>query len=226
MKKKAFSDFKTTQLNQLKKTMLYSEELGIDLKKKDDNELFKWFLASVLLGAMIQESVAKRTWHSFEKHKVLTPQSIVKAGWDYLVNPVMREGHYVRYDEKTSAQLLNNCYMLIEKYNGSLTKLIEESTSNEETEKKLMEFYGIGPVRTNIFLRELRPYYRNCNPQPLPLINQVAKKLGIRLNEFNRKSKTFSRIEAGLIRERYLINKNKNRSLKAAELKTKTAINL
>ena len=37
-------------LNELKKTRLYSEELGIDLKKGGDEECFKWFLASLLFG--------------------------------------------------------------------------------------------------------------------------------------------------------------------------------
>lgn len=192
----------TISLDKLENTKLYSEELGIQLRKANDEELFKWFLASILLGAPIQESVAKRTYHSFEKFDLFTPKKILKAGWDYLVFTVMREGRYVRFDEKTSTQLLRNCKMLLEKYRGSLKRLILSSANTAEAESKLMEFYGIGPVRTNIFLRELRPFMKNCDPEPLPSVRQLARKAGIYLDKYKRRSITFIRIEAGLIRNR------------------------
>jgi len=192
-------------LDELKKTKLYSEELGIELKKANDEELFKWFLASILLGAPIQELVAKRTYNSFKKFGLLSPQKILKAGWDYLVDPVMREGHYVRFDEKTSTQLLRNCKTLLKEYDGSLKRLILSSKNPTDAENKLMEFYGIGPVRMNIFFRELRPYMKNCNPEPLLSVKQLAKETGIDLKKYNRKSITFIRIETGLIRGRKLL---------------------
>jgi hypothetical protein len=46
-------------ISKLKKSRLYSEELGIDLGKNDEGELFKWFLASILFGARISETIAK-----------------------------------------------------------------------------------------------------------------------------------------------------------------------
>jgi len=197
--------YPTLSLHELKRTKLYSEELGIELKKRNDEELFKWFLASVLFGAPIQEAVAKSTYRSFENYGLLCPKKILKAGWDYLVFPVMREGHYARYDEKTSTLLLKNCKMLVEKYNGSLSQLIYASKNPKETESKLMEFYGVGPVRANIFLRELRPYMKNCNPEPLPFVKQIARKAGIKLDNFNRRSMVFTRVEAGLIRNRKIL---------------------
>ena len=39
------------------RTQLYSEELGIDLSAGDDREYFKWFLASVLFGGRITETI-------------------------------------------------------------------------------------------------------------------------------------------------------------------------
>ncbi len=107
-------------IESLKKERTYSEELGIELKGADDREVFKWFLASVLFGARISETIAKRTYRAFERHDLLTPERILEAGWDFLVNPVMREGGYVRYDEKTSREVLRNCEMLMEGYGGSL----------------------------------------------------------------------------------------------------------
>lgn len=190
------------EISKLKRSKLYSEELGIKLEERDDDEIFKWFLASILLGARISETIAKNTYRVFEKYNLLTPRGIIDAGWGFLVNPVMREGGYVRYDEKTSAQILRNCKFLLEKYDGSLNKLHENAKDSDELEDRLLEFYGIGPVTVNIFLRELRPYWEKANPGVLPVVRRLAEKLGIKLEDFSRKSLTFVRIEAGLIRLR------------------------
>jgi hypothetical protein len=98
----------------LKMSRLYSEELSIDLARRSDREYFKWFLASVLFGARINSTIAEHTYLSFARHRLLSPRAILRAGWDFLVNPVMREGGYVRYDEKTSREVLDNCRMLID----------------------------------------------------------------------------------------------------------------
>ncbi len=109
----------------LKRSRLYSEELGISLRRNTDTELFKWFLASILFGARISETIARHTYQTFARYRLLDPRKIVAAGWDFLVNPVMREGGYVRYDEKTARELLDNCAMLINEYRGSLRRVHE-----------------------------------------------------------------------------------------------------
>jgi hypothetical protein len=186
----------------LKRSRLYSEELGIDLAKNTDKELFKWFLASVLFGARISETIARNTYQSFARHRLLDPGRILTAGWDFLVNPVMREGGYVRYDGKTSREVLNNCEMLINEYQGSLRRLHDMARDGKDLEARLLNFYGIGPVTVNIFLRELRPYWKKSDPDPLPFVVQLAANYGIDLNRYARKSVTFTRIEAGLVRLR------------------------
>lgn len=191
-----------SKIDELKRSLLYSEELGIDLKKNSDEELFKWFLASILFGARITESIAKNTYRAFERYNLLEPQKILDAGWDFLVNPIMREGGYVRYDFKTSTKILKICETLIREYDGSLKKLHEVSRDAKDLEKRLLNFYGIGLVTMNIFLRELRPYWRKADPEPLPIVRKIDQDLDISLDEYNRKSITFSRIEAGLIRLR------------------------
>ena len=189
-------------MKKLERSKLYSEELDIHLRKKTDKELFKWFLASILFGARISETIAKNTYRTFEKFELLQPEKIIKAGWEFLVNPVMREGGYVRYDGKTSTQILRNCETLLNKYEGSLTKLHNEAKNNKELERILMSFYGIGPITTNIFLRELRPFWKKSNPEPLNIVKRLAKQYRINLNKYDRKSMAFARIEAGLIRIR------------------------
>lgn len=186
----------------LKRNQLYSEELGIVLKRARDGGHFKWFLASLLFGARICEAIAKNTYRAFERHDLLTPEMILAAGWDFLVNPIMREGGYVRYDGRKSTQILRDCEMLLHNYQGSLKKLHDTSRDNADLEARLLAFYGVGPVTVNIFLRELRPYWRKADPEPLPIAYKMAKTIGLDLDSFNRKTLTFTRIEAGLIRLR------------------------
>ena len=191
----------------LKRSPLYAEQLGIELSRNNDRELFKWFLASQLYGGRIAETIADHTYQSFKKYKLLTPQKILDAGWDYLVNPVMREGGYVRYDESKSRQLLRNCQHLLNEYKGSLCRLHDAAINKTDLEQHLLRFHGVGPVTVNIFLRELRPYWKKADPEPLPVVVQLAQGLGIRLDDLRRKTLTFCRLEAGLIRHRKQITR-------------------
>jgi len=135
------------------KGKIYSRDLGIDLKSGREEEIFKWFLACLLFGKPIQQEVAKRTYFEFEKEKILTPEKILKAGWDKLVE-ILDRGYYVRYDFSTATKLLEICKELKEKY-GSLKNLIKVSKNKKDLSRRLQEFKGIGPVTTRIFLREL-----------------------------------------------------------------------
>lgn len=49
----------------MSKKKISSCELGINLKSKKEEELFKWFLASILFGKPIQQEIAKRTYFEF-----------------------------------------------------------------------------------------------------------------------------------------------------------------
>jgi hypothetical protein len=189
-------------LAELKHSRLYSEELGIDLSTRDDDQHFRRFLASLLFGGHIGERIARRTYEAFCDHALTTPQSILAAGWDFLVNPVMREGGYVRYDFSKSDQILRDCQSLVDSYEGSLWRLHETARDAADLEARLRAFYGVGPVTANIFLRELRPFWPKADPSPLPVVTAAAQSLGLDLSRLRRKTLTFARIEAGLIRMR------------------------
>lgn len=193
----------------LEHSPLYSEELGIALCEDDDGALFRWFLASTLLGARISETIARHTYQSFLRHGLTTPQTILSAGWHFLVNPVMREGGYVRYDGRKSDQILSDCRHLIEEYDGSLRLLHQVAADERDLERRLDAFPGVGPVTINIFLRELRPIWSKADPEPLPLVTATAGELGIDLSRYLRHSLAFSRIEAGILR----LARSKRRSL-------------
>ena len=187
----------------LQHSQLYSEELDIDLAKRSDSAYFRWFLASLLFGARISETTAKNTYRSFIRHGLTNPQKILAAGWDFLVYPVMREGGYVRYDGRKSTQVLRDCETLMTDYGGSLSRLHDAARDARDLEERLLAFYGVGPMTMNIFLREMRPFWTKADPAPLPAVKTLAKRLSIDLDRYRRKSLTFVRVEAGLVRRRH-----------------------
>jgi endonuclease III len=187
--------------NEINKMQTYSEELGIKLSSGKESEIFKWFLASILFGHRISENIAKRTYREFEKANVLTQDAILSTGWDGLVE-ILDRGGFVRYDFSTADRLLDNARMLKEKYGGKLTNLHASATSPRNLEQRLQEFLGIGPITTNIFLRELRTVWKNADPEPLSCVKSLAKNLKLHLPS-NRKTISFIRREAYLIRNRH-----------------------
>jgi len=172
---------------------LYSKDLGIDLTIPSGR--FKWFLASILFGARISEKIAMKTYRTFEKYDVLSPEKILDAGWDELVK-ILDEGGYVRYDFSTATKLLNITKELREKY-GSLEELYSHSNSTEELKSKLMEFKGVGEVTSQIFLRELRGVWKIDVPVSAKAA-EMAEMMNIDLGEF--KGEELTRIEDALVK--------------------------
>jgi len=157
----------------------YSEILGIDLSEGRDEEIFKWFFASLLFGAPMTEKAVVKTFKCFQKYKILTPKSTILTGWDRLVQ-ILDEGSYTRYDFKTADKLLYVMSKLVENYDGSLTVLCDRASDAVDLEKRLKSLgKGIGDVTINIFLRELRDVWVKADPKPTALAVLAAENLGI-----------------------------------------------
>jgi hypothetical protein len=156
----------------------YSEELGIDLRSRKPEEICKWYLASILFAARINETIAKNTYREFEKRGVLSPKNIVETGWDGLVE-ILDAGGYVRYDFKTADKLLEVFGNLQRLYEGDLNRLHEAAQNPEDLEAKLRLGKGIGEVTVSIFLREMRPCWEKARPKPTPLVLDAMEHLGI-----------------------------------------------
>jgi hypothetical protein len=156
----------------------YASALGIDLAAPDTSERFKWFVAAVLYGARISESLATRTWREFAARGVLTPHQIVETGWDDLVR-ILDAGGYVRYDYKTATKLLAASAALLHDYGGSLDTLhgIAKDSSDLEIRLKALG-KGIGDTTVGIFLRELRGNWAKAAPPLSPLALTAAIALG------------------------------------------------
>jgi len=157
----------------------FSRELGINLSKGESQEIFKWFLASKLFGARIGTNIAIRTYREFERCGVLSPDRIIKTGWDGLVR-ILDDGGYVRYDFSTATKLLEIMNDLKEKYSGDLNRLHQMAKDERGLEELLKGLgKGIGDVTVNIFLRELRSIWVKARPELSPLARLAAKNLGL-----------------------------------------------
>ena len=142
----------------------YSAALGINLASMESEEVFKWFLVSVLFGARIGQGIATNTYKEFEKANVLSPEAILETGWRGLVD-ILDQGGYVRYDFKTATKLLVVVERLEKEYQGDLNRLHFFAKGGEDLKKKVQSLgKGIGPVTVNIFLRELRDIWEKAEP--------------------------------------------------------------
>ena len=199
----------------------YSRELGLELKEAEDR--FKWFLASILFAKRISSDIAKRTYKQFEKEGITTPEQILEAGGDKLVEG-LDSGGYVRYDFSTASKLLEVMKNLKQRY-SSLDNLYAQAKDSQDLEKKLLEFKGIGPITVNIFLRELKPVWKKANPLLSPLAKEMALRLPleeeellvphlesslVRLNlEFCKRKRCLECPVKGVCREPKLVRKGK-----------------
>ncbi len=157
----------------------FSRQLGIHLASRKSSEIFKWFLASILFGARISETIAVHTYRKFENEGLVDPRQIVDRGWDGLT-VVLDRGGYVRYDFKTATKLLDVSRALLEKYGGNLNTLHATAPDARDLERRLKALgKGIGDVTINIFLRELRGIWPKAEPLPSELVLTAAKNLGL-----------------------------------------------
>ncbi len=179
---------------------LYSEELGIGLGNLSDRALFKWFIASLLFGAHVTPRIAKQGYLALKRNRLLTPRHIIRAGETRIYTLLLHAG-YVRAGREKSISVVRACERLCALYQGSLKRLHDSAENPRQLETLLTEFSGVGPVTANIFLRELRPFWEKADPSPLRLVAAHAKERGFDLDRIPRKSLTFARVEAGLVRE-------------------------
>ncbi len=159
-----------------------SAKLGIDLHSQRSDEVAKWFLASILLGARISEKIALKTYKEFERANLTSPRAIASASWDKLVE-VLDAGGYVRYDFKTADKLLEVMNNILLLYGGNLNRLHDSASSPNDLEQRVKDLgKGIGDVTVSIFLRELRGIWQKANPRLSSLAVTAALNLGLIAN--------------------------------------------
>ena len=131
-----------------------ASELGIELKPDDDASLFKWFIASFLMGKRIQAPIAAQAYKVIvEEQGRDTARKLQHCTSRELV-AMLGRAHYVRYDETTAQRLLDLSAKLNAEYAGKVTHILNASDSRADFEKRLGAFDGVGPKTIEIFMRD------------------------------------------------------------------------
>lgn len=137
--------------------MHHAADFELDVMSGDD-DLFRWFLMTYLLGKPIQSSVAVKTWRLFIDRKLDTPWAILDLPDRQLVR-LLHQGGYTRYQHVMTNALKTCMKQLVDFYEGSLYLMIEESLDEEELSKRLQKLYGVGPKTAEIFMRETEEFF-------------------------------------------------------------------
>lgn len=131
-----------------------ASDLGIHLERGDESALFKWFIASFLMGKRIQAEIAAQAYRVIvEQHGRDTARKLGSCTHRQLVS-MLGQARYVRYDETTAARLLSLSKKLSEEYAGKIGHILAASEGRPAFEKRLSEFDGVGPKTVEIFMRD------------------------------------------------------------------------
>ncbi|RKS27437.1 hypothetical protein BJ917_0280 [Pseudomonas sp. WPR_5_2] len=131
-----------------------AQDLQIDLEGPNEEGLFKWLIASFLMGKRIRAEIAAQAYRVIvDEHQRDTSCKLANSTHRELV-AMLGEAHYVRYDETTAARLLALADRLNNEYGGKVLGMVSASTDRKDFEHRLTAFEGIGPKTVEIFMRE------------------------------------------------------------------------
>lgn len=136
-------------------------DFDLDVLSGDD-DMFRWFLLTYLLGKPIQSTVSVKTWKLFIDRKLDMPWAILDLSNTQLVS-LLHQGGYTRYQHVMTRALKTCMEQLVRRYDGSLYQMLEASLNEEELSKRLQELYGVGPKTAEIFMRETEEYFARRN---------------------------------------------------------------
>lgn len=139
----------------------HAADFGLDVMSGDD-DLFRWFLLTFLLGKPIQSTVAVNTWRLFIEERKDFPWAILDMP-DYQLVGMLHAGGYTRYQHVMTKALKTCMRQLVDRYDGSLELMIRDSFDEDELAKRLQELYGVGPKTAEIFMRETEEYFARRN---------------------------------------------------------------
>ncbi len=156
----------------------YAQDAGVQVRNTPA-PLYQLLVLAHLLSARIKASVASDAARALFDAGLREPRTMADASRQRRVD-ALREGHYRRYDERTSTQLGDGARMLLERYDGDLRKLREEAGGDlAEDQRLLQELPGLGPVGADIFLREAQAVWPEAAPYFDRKARQGARRIGL-----------------------------------------------
>ena len=126
-------------------------DLGIEVT--DAVGVFRWLLASFLMGKRIRATVAVQAYRILVDQQGLdTPIKLAQTSHSTLVKLLGQAG-YARYDESTARRLhaLGN---KVEVELAAQLEALREGSNAEGFKRWLLSFEGVGPKTVEIFMRD------------------------------------------------------------------------
>jgi len=136
--------------------------LGIDMHQCHGRGLYKWLLASFLIGKRIRASVAVQAYQVLvDTHGLDTPGKLVRCPHHTLVKLLGQAG-YARYDESTARRL----HRLGKGLEAEMDHvLLDDAVDMAHVNAWLLRFEGVGPKTLEIFMREAAPVLQHQRAQ-------------------------------------------------------------
>ncbi|UPL08238.1 hypothetical protein PisoF_03944 [Pseudomonas sp. IsoF] len=126
-------------------------DLGIEVT--DALGVFRWLLASFLMGKRIRSTVAVEAYRILVDQQGLdTPIKLAQTSHSTLVRLPGQAG-YARYDEST-ARRLRDLGNKVEVELVAQLEALQQGSNAEGFKRWLLSFEGVGPKTVEIFMRE------------------------------------------------------------------------
>ena len=130
-----------------------AHDLGLDPASGSAEDLYGWFLASLLFGRPIQQSVSADTWKVLIDHGLTSPGRFADYDREGL-RALLDEGHYARIDYVMTDEL-HDVMKTVKSEHRSVSEMVKRAESRRSLESTLTEMKGVGPKTAEIFLREI-----------------------------------------------------------------------
>jgi hypothetical protein len=156
----------------------YAAQAGIRLVDKPA-ALYQLLVLAQLLSTRISADVAVAAARELRAIGLTTPTKMAEAPWRQVVDALGR-ARYKRYDEITARRLAETAQCVREWYGGDLRRLAAQAERDPvEASRLLQEFPGIGPVGSQIFLRESQRVWAWVRPFADVRVLTAARELGL-----------------------------------------------
>lgn len=128
------------------------EDLGID-PGRSAHQLFRWLLASLLMGRNVQQTIGANAYRAFIDAGYTSPGRFEEHGHADIV-AVLDAAHYTRYDESMATELHDVLLGVTHDY-GSVHQLIASSKHRGEAHDRLVTYKGVGETTARVFLDQV-----------------------------------------------------------------------
>lgn len=128
------------------------EDLGID-PGRSAQQLFRWLLASLLMGRNVQQTLGANAYRAFVDAGYTSPGRFEEHSHGDVV-AVLDSAHYTRYDESMATELRDVLVGIAHDY-GSVHHLITSSAHRGEAHDRLVAYRGVGETTARVFLDQV-----------------------------------------------------------------------